>query len=229
MFPQTDPWTVAYSVLLGFLSGLTCHRCPLSAWLRTTLHQCGAAPDPGGSSWPARDVYLTCLKTHTSYFVSPDQPTCYQAPFVPFLDHFLAIIPLPSHVIVARLARCNLRRWIKKFWSWIMSWWNLWWSGGTGKSKGSISPSDSSRLILTRYWLYQRTIGSLCDGRLEGEEEKENWFLALELPLGARYVRGMLLTRAGLVRRTIADIYISISMRTFGHRKYKSRGEDGNK
>ena len=89
---------------------LTCHRCPLSAWLRTTLHQCGAAPDPGGSSWPARDVYLTCLKTHTSYFVSPDQPTCYQAPFVPFLDHFLAIIPLPSHVIMARLAGCNLRR-----------------------------------------------------------------------------------------------------------------------
>ena len=89
---------------------LTCHRCPLSAWLRRTLHQCGAAPDPGGSSWPARDVYLTCLKTHTSYFVSPDQPTCYQAPFVPFLDHFLAIIPLPSHVIMARLARCNLRR-----------------------------------------------------------------------------------------------------------------------
>ena len=27
----------------------------------------------------------------------------------------------------------------------------------------------------------------------------------------------------------IADIYISISMGTFGHRKYKSRGEDGNK
>ena len=34
-------------------------------------------------------------------------------------------------------------------------------------------------------------------------EEKENWFLALELPLGARYVRGMLLTRAGLVRGTM--------------------------
>ena len=28
---------------------------------------------------------------------------------------------------------------------------------------------------------------------------------------------------------SIADIYISISMGTFGHRKYKSRGEDGNK
>ena len=27
----------------------------------------------------------------------------------------------------------------------------------------------------------------------------------------------------------IADIYISISMETFGHREYKSRGEDGNK
>ena len=30
-------------------------------------------------------------------------------------------------------------------------------------------------------------------------------------------------------RLLIADIYISISMGTFGHRKYKSRGEDGNK
>ena len=30
-------------------------------------------------------------------------------------------------------------------------------------------------------------------------------------------------------KRLIADIYISISMGTFGHRKYKSRGEDGNK
>ena len=29
--------------------------------------------------------------------------------------------------------------------------------------------------------------------------------------------------------KMIADIYISISMGTFGHRKYKSRGEDGNK
>ena len=28
---------------------------------------------------------------------------------------------------------------------------------------------------------------------------------------------------------SIADIYISISMETFGHREYKSRGEDGNK
>ena len=27
----------------------------------------------------------------------------------------------------------------------------------------------------------------------------------------------------------IADIYISISMETFEHREYKSRGEDGNK
>ena len=27
----------------------------------------------------------------------------------------------------------------------------------------------------------------------------------------------------------IADIYISISMRTVEHREYKSRGEDGNK
>jgi len=27
----------------------------------------------------------------------------------------------------------------------------------------------------------------------------------------------------------IADIYISISMGTFEHREYKSRGEDGNK
>ena len=32
-----------------------------------------------------------------------------------------------------------------------------------------------------------------------------------------------------LVFFLIADIYISISMGTFGHRKYKSRGEDGNK
>ena len=29
--------------------------------------------------------------------------------------------------------------------------------------------------------------------------------------------------------KMIADIYISISMETFGHREYKSRGEDGNK
>ena len=29
--------------------------------------------------------------------------------------------------------------------------------------------------------------------------------------------------------RLIADIYISISMGTFEHREYKSRGEDGNK
>ena len=32
-----------------------------------------------------------------------------------------------------------------------------------------------------------------------------------------------------MVRMMIADIYISISMGTFEHRKYKSRGEDGNK
>ena len=32
-----------------------------------------------------------------------------------------------------------------------------------------------------------------------------------------------------MVAQMIADIYISISMGTFGHRKYKSRGEDGNK
>ena len=37
--------------------------------------------------------------------------------------------------------------------------------------------------------------------------------------------------RNGFARkdRLIADIYISISMGTFEHRKYKSRGEDGNK
>ena len=35
------------------------------------------------------------------------------------------------------------------------------------------------------------------------------------------------MTPIGLI--LIADIYISISMGTFGHRKYKSRGEDGNK
>ena len=29
-------------------------------------------------------------------------------------------------------------------------------------------------------------------------------------------------------RNKIADIYISISMETFGHRKYKIWGEDGN-
>ena len=31
------------------------------------------------------------------------------------------------------------------------------------------------------------------------------------------------------MKTMIADIYISISMRTFEHRKYKSRSEDGNK
>ena len=35
------------------------------------------------------------------------------------------------------------------------------------------------------------------------------------------------LVQADLVM--IADIYISISMGTFEHREYKSRGEDGNK
>ena len=32
-----------------------------------------------------------------------------------------------------------------------------------------------------------------------------------------------------VVQTMIADIYISISMETFEHREYKSRGEDGNK
>ena len=31
-----------------------------------------------------------------------------------------------------------------------------------------------------------------------------------------------------LIKNMIADIYISISMETFEHRKYKIRGDDGN-
>ena len=44
--------------------------------------------------------------------------------------------------------------------------------------------------------------------------------------LWAIYLGGMTKRANAFV---IADIYISISMGTFGHRKYKSRGEDGNK
>ena len=37
------------------------------------------------------------------------------------------------------------------------------------------------------------------------------------------------LLKANTSCHMIADIYISISMETFEHRKYKNRGEDGNK
>ena len=48
--------------------------------------------------------------------------------------------------------------------------------------------------------------------------------------VGPAGVRTVMIVRFTMIMMImIADIYISISMGTFEHREYKSRGEDGNK
>ena len=137
---------------VGF-SWLACYPCPVSAWLPTSSISSLLSLTQVRHQLPWPRCVSQLPPAHTSYFVSPAYPTCYSPHLSLFFYHFLTIkpttLPSPHQVLFGSLQfeAMNQRVVIldQEPVEFVIEW------RRSRKSKGSISPPNSSRPILTRY------------------------------------------------------------------------------